>query len=73
MFILSRDVQKLRQSSGAQAIIAGTYTVADSKVYVNVRIMSASDGRVLAAHDYTVEKNENVRYLLGRDAKVRWY
>lgn len=73
-FVLSRDVETLRRSSGAQAIVAGTYTVAEHTVYLNIKLLSAADGRVLAAYDYTLDKTDDVRYLLGRDAAdVVWY
>lgn len=62
-FALSRDAMKIGSSSGAQAVLAGTYTVARDQVYVNLKLIRASDGRMLAAHDYILPMDKNIRHL----------
>jgi TolB-like protein len=64
-FILSRDVRAISQAQGAQAVVAGTYAVGAKKVYVNVRLIRASDSRVVAAYDYIIPIDEDVLTLLG--------
>ncbi|HSV29917.1 MAG TPA: FlgO family outer membrane protein [Candidatus Omnitrophota bacterium] len=71
--ILSRDVTQLGKSSGAQAVIAGTYTVADDVVFVNTKFMRATDGKVLAAYDYTLALDANLRKLIGSVETERLY
>ena len=61
--VLSRDTLKISHSQGAQAVIAGTYTVAEKRIYVNLRLLRAADGRVVAAHDFAVDRGSDARYL----------
>ncbi len=64
-FILSRDVREISRSRGAQAIIAGTYAVGADSVYVNVRLIRASDSNILSSFDYTLRMDDNILYLVG--------
>ena len=64
-FILSRDVREISRSRGAQAVIAGTYAVGADSVYVNVRLIRASDGKILSAYDYALRLDDNILYLVG--------
>lgn len=62
-FILSRDGRQIAQAAGAQAVIAGTFTQAKTGIYVNLKMIQASDGRILGAHDYLLPIDDNVRHL----------
>jgi TolB-like protein len=62
--ILSRDVRELSRERGAQAVVAGTFTVSHDDVFVNLKLLRAEDGRVLAAHDYILKMDENVRSMV---------
>lgn len=64
-FILSRDVREISRSRGAQAVIAGTYAVGADSVYVNVRLIRASDSKILSAYDYALRMDDNILYLVG--------
>ncbi len=64
-FILSRDVQEISRSRGAQAVIAGTYAVGANSVYVNVRLIRASDSKILSSYDYALRMDDNILYLVG--------
>ncbi len=64
-FILSRDVKEISRSRGAQAIIAGTYALGADSVYVNVRLIRASDGKILSSYDYALRMDDNILYLVG--------
>ncbi len=64
-FILSRDVRDISRSRGAQAVVAGTYAVGARAVYVSVRLIRATDSRILAAHDYTLPLTEDTLALIG--------
>lgn len=63
-FVLSRDTKELRRIQSAQAIIAGTYTPTPSGVYVNVKLLRASDAKVLAAHDYVLTMDDDISELV---------
>lgn len=61
--VLSRDAVKISHAQGAQAVLAGTYTVAEDRVYVTLRLIRASDGRMVAAHDYRLDLDADTRAL----------
>ncbi len=65
--VLSRDVRQLLRARDAQALVAGTYAVGRDTVFVNLRMLSAADGRVLSAHDYIVPITRDVAALLQSD------
>lgn len=71
-FVLSREADRIAVSAGAQAVLAGTYTTAANQVFVNLKLIRADDGRVMAAHDFIVPMDENVRVLV-RQKQVLTY
>ena len=64
-FILSRNVKEISRSRGAQAVIAGTYALGADSVYVTVRLIRATDGKILSSYDYTLRMDDNILYLVG--------
>ena len=62
-FALSRSVQEISQSHNAAAVIAGTYAVGRHSVFVNARLIRATDNLVLAAHDYVLPLGPDARAL----------
>lgn len=62
--ILSRDVQKISQDSKAQAIVAGTYAVGGTNVYVNMRLISPTSGQIISAVDFVVPLDRDTRGLI---------
>lgn len=62
--ILSRNAREVGRQAGAQAVVAGTYTVADEAVFVNLKLLRAADGRVLSAVDWTMPKTADVAALV---------
>ena len=65
--VLSRDVKNLSEAQQAQAVVAGVYAVAETNVYVTLRILRAEDGTVISSADYALPKGEDVTSLLGND------
>ncbi|MBT06679.1 MAG: hypothetical protein CMM32_07165 [Rhodospirillaceae bacterium] len=65
--VLSRDVKNLSDAQQAQAVVAGVYAVAETKVYVTLRVLRADDGTVISSADYALPKGEDVTSLLGHD------
>lgn len=61
-FALSRSIKEISQSHNAAAVIAGTYAVGRQSVFVNARLIRATDNLVLASYDYVLP--------LGPDAKA---
>ena len=48
----------------AQAVLVGTYAAASQAVYVSLKLVSPHGNAVLAAHDYALPMDGNVRGLL---------
>ena len=46
-------------------MVAGVYAVAETNVYVTLRILRAQDGTVISSPDYALPKGEDVTSLLG--------
>lgn len=63
-FLLSRELRELTLSHQAQAVVVGTYAPSLQNVYITLKIVSAADSQVIAAHDFTLPLDGNVRSLL---------
>lgn len=63
-FMLSRSIQEISQSHNAAAVIAGTYAVARQSVYVQARLIRATDNLILASYDYVLPLGPDARALL---------
>jgi len=64
--ILSRDLAHIGKRYDAQAVFAGTYAVGRARVFIDLRLIRASDGRVIASFDYTMPLTPDVRRLIDR-------
>lgn len=62
--MLSREVSEVMRNHRAQAVVVGTYSVANNFVYVNLKVVSNFDNVVIAAHDYILPVDRNVSTLL---------
>ncbi len=70
-FMLSRQVKAISQNHDAQAVIVGTYAVAQDSVYVSARIVRATDSRIISAHDYKLPLTPDVRALIRSQQRRR--
>lgn len=62
--LLSREVREVSQAHHAQAVLVGTYAVSARQVYVSLKLVLPEGNTVVAAHDYAVALDEDVRSLL---------
>lgn len=62
--LLSREVREVSQAQDAQAVVVGTYAVSSTVVYINLKLVNPVGNTVVAAHNYAVPMDENVRALL---------
>lgn len=62
--LLSREVSEIMRNHRAQAVIVGTYSVANNFVYINLKIVSNFDNVIIAAHDYILPIDRNTASLL---------
>ena len=53
-FMLSRNRRALMPAPSAAAIVAGTYAASYSKVYVSLKLISATDRHIIAGADFVV-------------------
>lgn len=59
--ILSRDLAHLTKKYNAQAVLSGTYALGEYKVHVNLKLIMASNGRILSSVDYSLPTGQQSR------------
>lgn len=67
--LLSREVRSIARTHEAQAVLVGTYSVARNFVYVNVKIVNVHNNVIIAAHDYVLPLNSEIKALLTASAR----
>ena len=65
-FLLSRDPRAVLPARKMAAILTGTYTASEEKVYVSLKLIAVQDAHILAGVDFVVPYQE-VAGLLGKD------
>ncbi len=63
--MLSRELQDLRKTHSAEAVVVGTYSLARNYVYVNLK-MIGPENVALGAHNYALPLDRNIRALLNK-------
>ena len=64
-FVLSRALRDISQQQEAQAVIAGVYAVAKSRVFVTLRLIRAEDSKAIASYDFVLPLGPDTMALLG--------
>lgn len=62
--LLSREVKDISLNHKAQAVVVGTYAEGRDYVYVNLKLIGINDNMVMAAHDYVLPVDSNIKSLL---------
>ncbi|MCX7171741.1 MAG: FlgO family outer membrane protein [Proteobacteria bacterium] len=62
--LLTREIIDVAKQHEAQAVIVGTYGIAADTIFVNLKIVQPGTNVVLAAHDYALPKDKNVKAML---------
>jgi TolB-like protein len=62
--LLSREVRDVSQTHNAQAVVVGTYTSSGQTLYVSLKLVRPEGNTVMAAHDYALPLNANIKGLL---------
>lgn len=62
--LLSRELHDLSRTHNAQAVLVGTYSATVRAVYVSIKLVHPVGNVVVAAVDYVLPMDENVRGLL---------
>lgn len=63
-FVLSRRLREIGRTQQAEFLIAGTYAVGETQVYVTLKMLRFTDGKIVASQAYSLPKDANVRALL---------
>ncbi|MEZ5671569.1 MAG: FlgO family outer membrane protein [Thiotrichaceae bacterium] len=63
-FVLSRTMRDVGRAQRAHYLIAGTYAVGETQVYVTLKMLNFATGKVMASQAYSLPKDANVRALL---------
>lgn len=63
-FVLTRDVGTLARDFDADAVVVGTYAVAQDRVYVTTKVVRAEDARILSGHTFELMLGPNTRGLV---------
>jgi TolB-like protein len=62
--LLSRELRDVSQAHDAQAVVVGTYAVSARQVYISLKLVHPQGNLVVAAHDYALPLDDDVRALL---------
>jgi TolB-like protein len=63
-FALSRKWREVGRAQKAQYLIAGTYAVGETQVYVTLKMLNFATGKIVAAQAYSLPKDANIQALL---------
>lgn len=64
--LLSREIKDISATQNADFLVTGTYAVSTDSVYVTVKLLRATDSRVLNAFNFNLAKSPAVSGLLNR-------
>lgn len=65
-FLLTRELKEVAAAHKAQGVIVGTYAESASFVHVTLKVVDPSTSLVLAAHDYTLPLDKQIKSMLKR-------
>lgn len=66
--MLTREIKDIARQQDAQALVIGTYTEGADRVFINLKLTQIETNITLAAVDYALPLDMNVRTLLYRPA-----
>jgi TolB-like protein len=64
-FMLSRQLDQLEVKQRAQAVVVGTYTMANRVMYLSVRLVNPGDGSIRSVYEKRICLDENSLRMLG--------
>lgn len=65
-FLLTREIKEVASAHRAQAVIVGTYAESNNLIYVSLKVINPTNSLILAAYDYALPLDKQVRSLIGR-------
>jgi len=70
-FMLSRDLNQIADKQNAQAVVVGTYTMANRVMYLSIRLVTPQDRTIRAAYDDRLYLDENTLRMLDLQFKIQ--
>ncbi len=64
-FMLTRDLDELKGKQRAQAVVVGTYTMANRVMYLSVRLVDPINGSIRSVYEQRICLDENSLRMLG--------
>ena len=64
-FMLTRDLQELAEKERAQAVVVGTYTMANQAMYLSVRLVDPTDRSIRSVYEDKLYLDGNSLRMLG--------
>ncbi len=64
-FMLTRDLDELQGTQRAQAVVVGTYTMANRVMYLSVRLVNPGNGSIRSVYEQRICLDENSLRMLG--------
>lgn len=65
-FLLTREIKEVAAAHRAQGVIVGTYAESSGFVHISLKLVNPENSLVLAAHDYSLPLDRQVRSMLIR-------
>ena len=69
-FMLTRDLDELQGKQRAQAVVVGTYTMANRVMYLSVRLVNPGNGSIRSVYEQRICLDENSLRMLGLQLDV---
>jgi len=60
---LSREMKRIDKCHDAQAIIVGTYCIAENRAFVSTRVVSTLDNSILSSYNFSIKMGELLKIL----------
>lgn len=67
-FLLTREIKEVASAHKAQAVIVGTYAESSTLIYVSLKLVNPANSMILAAHDYALPMDRQIRSMLRKGA-----
>ncbi|MBF0357600.1 MAG: hypothetical protein HQL70_03265 [Magnetococcales bacterium] len=62
--ILTRELEKIRDSHDVFAVLAGSYVTSQSRIFVTAQVVRLADGVTIAAEDFDMPLTRDIQSLL---------
>lgn len=63
-FLLTREIREVAAAHDAQGVVVGTYAEGVVFLHVSLKLVDPANSQVLAAHDYTLPLDRQIKSLL---------